>query len=150
MGGCQIDNLIELPDERLRCKSYENDGAVIVIRAASISTGAICPYCGKASEKVHSHYTRKLQDLPIQGKKVKPLLDNKKYFCINPECGHKTFAEQFTFFEPKSAWTKRLGKEILRVALTQSSVSASKYLRGSVADVSKSTICNLLKKGRKG
>jgi len=89
-----------------------------------------------------------LQDLPIQGKKVWLHLKNKKYFCVNAECGQKTFAEQFEFYEPNSVRTKRLQEEILIVSLTQSSISASKYLRNSVADVGKSTICDMLKKER--
>ena len=82
----------------------------------------------------------------MQGKKVKILLEQKKYFCKNEGCVNKTFAERFSFFGPKATKTKRLQKEILRVALTQSSIAASRYLRSSVADVGKSTICNLLKK----
>jgi hypothetical protein len=40
-----------------------------------------------------------------------------------------------------------LQEEIMRTAMTQSSVSASRYLRKHVADVGKSTICNMIKKG---
>jgi transposase len=140
--------MVLLPDERLRYISHKNEKSVIMICVESVDREAICPYCGEVSDKVHSHYTRKLQDLPIQGKKVKLLIDNKKYFCNNRDCCHKTFAESFSFFEPKATKTKRLQEEILRVSLRQSSLSAEKYLRGSVADVGKSTICNLLKKTR--
>ena len=144
-----MQDIVILPDENLRYISHEIDGSTIMIRVEAIAQQAICPYCGKTSDKVHSRYVRKLSDLPIQGKKVKLLLNNRKYFCINEGCTHKTFAEQFSFFEPKSTKTKRLWEEILRVSLTQSSLSASKYLRSSVAEVGKSTICNLLKKGLK-
>ena len=73
---------------------------------------------------------------------------NKKFFCKNKDCEHKTFAETFSFFESKATKTNRLQDEILRVSLAQSSLSAERYLRNSVADVGKSTICNLLKKTR--
>jgi len=84
--------------------------------------------------------------LPIQGKKVKLLIENNKYFCTNEKCNHKTFAEVFDFYEPNATKTNRLQEEITRVSLTQSSVSAAKYLQNSIADVGKSTICNMLKK----
>ena len=142
-----MNKIVVLPDKNLRCISHESDEKTITIHVQSIRKRMKCPYCGKISNKVHSRYTRKLQDLPIQGKKVKLLLNNKKYFCTNADCGRKTFAEQFDFFEPDATKTKRLQEEILRVSLTQSSLSAVKYLRGSVADVGKSTICNMLKKG---
>ena len=143
-----MKSIIELPDRRLQYTSVEIDGATLKIYLKTKSRHAECPYCGEIADKVHSHYVRVLQDLPIQGKKVKLLIDNKKYFCFNKDCKHKTFAETFTFFEPKATKTNRLQEEILRVSLTQSSLSAEKYLQNSVADVGKSTICNLLKETR--
>jgi len=141
--------IITFPDERLRYVSHEEEGPTLRIYVESVSLEAECPHCGKASKKVHSRYLRKLQDLPIQGKKVRLVIDNKKYFCNNKECGYKTFAEPFLFFAPKATKTKRLQEEILRVSLTQSSVSAATYLKRGVADVGKSTICNLIKKTRR-
>jgi transposase len=122
-------------------------GNEIYINAESTREETRCPYCGKKSKNVHSCVNRTLKDLPIQGMKVKLRLRSKKYFCKNPKCEKTTFAERFSFFEPKATKTNRLQDEILRVSLNQSSISASQYLRESVADVGKSTICNLLKKG---
>ena len=143
-----MDELMLMLDVNLRYISHESNETTIMIHVQSMRTQAKCPYCGEISDKVHSHYVRKLQDLPIQGKKVKLEIDNKKYFCDNEACEHGTFAESFSFFEPKATKTKRLQEEILRVSLSQSSLSATKYLRNSIADVGKSTICNLLKKTR--
>ena len=143
-----MDELIKLLDKNLEYDGHELQDECVVIHVSSTRVDAICPYCGMASRQVHSCMTRTLKDLPIQGKKVKILLRQKKYFCKNGTCNRRTFAERFEFFEPRAAVTKRLESEIMRVSLTQSSVAASRYLRSSVADVSKSTICNLLKKGR--
>jgi len=142
-----MEELIRALDENLYYDFYEIQGEELWIYVNSSREKANCPYCGQPSEQVHSRRVRTLKDLPIQGKKVKILLEQKKYFCKNKECAKKTFAERFTFFEPKATKTNRLQKEILQVALTQSSVAASRYLRSSVAAVGKSTICNLLKKG---
>ena len=143
-----MNEIVSLPDERLCYVSHENEGTTIKIYVQSIDEQATCPYCREMSSKVHSRYIRVLQDLPIQGNKVKLLIENKKWFCLNKDCPHKTFAESFTFYEPNATKTKRLQEEILRVSLTQSSLSATRYLRASVADVGKSTICNMLKKTR--
>lgn len=133
-------------DSKLGYTYHETECERILIHGQSECESAICPYCGMASDKVHSQYERKFQDLPIQGRKVVFLLKRRKFFCQNTECTHKTFAERFEFFEGVARKTKRLQLEILRVSLTQSSISASEYLRNNVADVGKSTICNLLKK----
>lgn len=142
-----MEELIRLLDENLHYEGHEIQGEKILIRVRSMREVATCPYCSQKSGQIHSRKVRTLKDLPIQGKKVKLLLNQKKYFCKNKMCTKSTFAERFGFFAPKATKTNRLQKEILRVALTQSSVAASQYLRSSVADVGKSTICNLLKKG---
>ena len=133
-------------DENLKYMSHAILGNSIKIYVKSRRKKARCPYCGEESIKAHSQNQRKFQDLPIQGKKVIIELERRKYFCLNGECEYKTFAEAFDFYAPMSRKTKRLYDEILQVSLTQSSLSAAKYLKRSVADVGKSTICNMLKK----
>lgn len=147
-----MNDIIKMLDENLAYMRHEISGNTITIYAESKREAAKCPDCGEESTKVHSQKARKIQDLPIAGKKVNIMLARRKIFCEKSECRQRTFTETFEFMAAKSRKTKRLQEEILRVALTQSSVSASKYLRGSVADVGKSTICNMLKKrgGNKG
>jgi transposase len=140
-----METQLILPDNNLQYLSSELLGDTIEVKVASKRTTAICPFCGTPSTNVHSHYTRILQDLPIGGKKVKLLLHNVKYRCLNKDCTHTTFAEAFDFYDPKATVTKRLKAEIIRIARTQDSVSAANYLRENVAIVGKSTICTLLK-----
>jgi len=142
-----MEEIVKLLDTALQYVRHEVVGKEINIYVKSEKLESECPYCGEASIKVHSRKNRVVKDLPIQGRKVKLHLERRKYFCKNPECSHTTFSERFNFCEPRATTTNRLQEEILRVSLTQSSVAASKYLRKSVADVGKSTICNLLKKG---
>ncbi|MFJ5768874.1 transposase family protein [Psychrobacillus sp. NPDC093180] len=106
----------------------------------------VCPFCQSVSSRVHSHYNRIFQDLPIQDKKVIITLSNRKMFCDNPSCDRTTFAETFSFIDNKAKKTQRLKETILEVSLTQSSVSASCYLSKHVVDLKKSTICNYQKK----
>ena len=141
-----MESIITLPDERLRYIYHSTHSKKVEMHVESTSIEATCPYCKTVSQKVHSKYIRKLWDLPIQGKKTLLHLHNKKYFCANKSCGHKTFAEQFAFYEPNAVRTNRLHDEILRISITQSSVSAAKYLRESVTEVGKSTICEMVKK----
>ena len=144
-----MEELIKLLDGKLQYISHEIEGNEFKIYVKSEKNETAWPYCGKTFGKVHSRKKRIVKDLPIQSRKVTLYLENRKYFCKNSECSHITFSERFIFCEPRATKTNRLQAEILRVSLTQSSVAASKYLRRSVADVGKSTICNLLKKGHK-
>lgn len=80
------------------------------------------------------------------GMKSRIIIQDRKMFCINPECSHTTFAETFSFIRPKAKKSSRLLDKIVDVSLNVSSVNAADILRDGIVDVGKSTICNLLKK----
>lgn len=141
-----MDEMIKLLDANLQYVIHKIIGNTIFINVVSNRKVVICPYCGSPSLKVHSHYERSFQDLPIQGKKVRVILNNRKMFCNNPNCNHTTFAESFDFLKFKAKKTKRLENEIINISMNVSSLTATDLLKYSVADVGKSTICNLLKK----
>lgn len=141
-----MDEFIKLLDPGLDYISHEILDDTIIIRVASNKTELGCPYCGHRSSKKHSTYERSFQDLPIMGKKSKIIIQNRKMFCLNPECKHTTFAETFDFIKPKAKKSNRLLDKIIDVSLNVSSVNASDILKNGIADVGKSTICNLVKK----
>ena len=85
-------------------------------------------------------------DLPIQGKKVVLLVSTRKFFCDNDACCKRTFSERHTFVDANGKRTKRLEKNILFTSSQLSSINASKVLKNSNVDISKSSICVLLKK----
>jgi len=137
---------------KLLCKDFEyirheTKGDLIYIYVKSNRDECECPYCETPSKKVHSRYERRFRDLPVQGKKAEIVLENKKYFCNNEGCSHKTFAETFDCLPHKGKRSKRLTDAIMDISLNVSSVTAARLLRNGMADVGKSTICNLLKKG---
>lgn len=133
-------------DPALNYLTHEIREHKIIITVESSRYEIQCPYCGKASSRVHSVYKRSFQDLPLQDNQVIIMLNNKKFFCDNPECNHKTFAERFDFITSKSRKTKRIIEKILKISTAVSSVSASQILKEDMTIVSKSTICTLLKK----
>jgi transposase len=110
-----MEELVYLLREELRYIGHTMGDGSIIIYVEPSRKQARCPYCGAESGKAHSRYERKLQDLPIQGRKVTIYLTNRKYFCINEACEHRTFAGQFSFYEPKATKTKRLQEEIKRI-----------------------------------
>ena len=142
----KLDALIKLLDENLEYISHEIIEDTIYIHIKSNKIVACCPHRNTPSERIHSHYTRSFQDLPISGKKTVLILNNRKFFCDNEDCNRKTFAEKFDFIEHKAKKTKRLEAEIINLSKNMSLISASKLLGKSVATVSKSTVCNIFKK----
>lgn len=141
-----MEELIQLLDKHLVYDSHELMDNKLAIHVSSNRITATCPYCGQPSSKVHSLYMKDFQDLPIQENKVIIYLLNQKFFCVNPACTYKTFSERFDCISDKAKKTKRLEQEILAIAIHCSSMTASKMLKRSTVDISKSTICNLLHK----
>jgi transposase len=69
-------------------------GARVVIEARPVSDAACCPGCGEHAERVHSRYVRRIDDAAIAGRPVVIKLRVRRFFCANPGCGRRTFAEQ--------------------------------------------------------
>jgi len=141
-----MDELVKTVDPYFEYIRHETNNGVMRIYVRSTRCAALCSYCGTESDKVHSLYYRKFRDLPIQDKKVEIIIDNRKYFCLNPKCRHKTFAESFDCLPRMGRRSQRLTKTIVNTATNLSSITASKTLKHGTADVGKSTICRLLKK----
>jgi transposase len=142
-----MDDLVKLLCKDFKYVAHKIDGDKLYIDVKSRRREAQCPYCGRTSRNVHSRYERRFRDLPMQGKKVEIVLDNRKYFCKNPKCDHKTFAESFDCLPHKGKRSRRLTEAIIELSLNVSSITAAATLKKGTADVGKSTICNLLKKG---
>lgn len=68
-------------------------------------------------------------------------MQNRVFWCDNPECSKTRFAERFACLKPYARKTDRLWDKIMDIALNTSSVEASATLRDGIADVSKSSIC---------
>jgi len=68
-------------------------GLLLVTARARAGTAA-CPACGTASSRVHSRYSRRLADAAIGSRRVEICLAVRRFFCPDPGCGRKIFAEQ--------------------------------------------------------
>ena len=139
-----MDNFMKDLDRNLDYLGHKIDGSQIIIYAASNRTACLCPYCGVPSHRIHSYYTKCFQDLPFLGKKTKIVLKNRKLYCSNPDCRYTTFAERFDFLAQHGRKTNRLINKIIEMSLFMNSVQISRLLKNSIADVEKSTVCNLI------
>ncbi|MFI6475970.1 ISL3 family transposase [Streptomyces sp. NPDC050516] len=69
-------------------------GKSVRITAICTAPAACCPGCDTVSARVHSHYGRRLADTAVAGQETAIDLEVRRFFCDNPDCAKKTFAEQ--------------------------------------------------------
>ena len=82
---------------------------VVTISVRAASPTASCPCCGNVCQRVHSHYTRTLRDLPASGRRVHLLMQVRRFFCEEDTCVRKIFAERFPALTlPRAKFTLRL------------------------------------------
>ena len=88
------------------------DGVTVVL-AQSQTTRSSCPECGHLSSRVHSRYQRKLADLPWSGRIVRLVVQVRRFFCKQPSCPRKTFAEAIPTVAARYARRTTRLKEVL-------------------------------------
>lgn len=143
-----LEELIKDLDNGLIVKEINREGKVIYIICEKKEKDCKCPYCDEISESVHSKYIRNLKDLPIQNNEVKLGLIVKKFFCTNPKCHHKTFAQRFDFVERKAVRTNRLNEYINNIGLRDNSMDAVRNLKDIGVNVSNNTVLRIVKKNK--
>jgi hypothetical protein len=87
---------------------YEADKAIVTVRA---SNGfGLCPSCGTVSRRVHSHYRRRVTDLPLSGRIVQLVVIARRFRCDAVLCGRQIFTERFPegVLAPSARRTTRL------------------------------------------
>ena len=101
----------------------------------------VCPYCGHVSRSVHSRYHRTIADLSILGHPVIITFEARKFFCHNPDCRKKTFAEQpgDEVFRYRRR-TRRCEMAVTQHGLKCSSESARKLLSATGVPLSGDTV----------
>lgn len=129
-----------LPSSILLEQVDHTDATYRLFARCSLPLGE-CPYCGTKSDRVHSRYTRTISDLSILGHRVLITFEARKFFCDNPECHKKTFAEQpgDEIFRYRRR-TRRCEMLITQNGLKCSSESARKLLYAAGIHISGDTI----------
>ncbi len=84
---------LPLPQGLCLTEIYQ-EGTCLFIKVLSERGSARCPLCTQESDSVHSHYQRRLKDIPCGGQAVCLHLMVRKFFCHNPACQRKIFTER--------------------------------------------------------
>ncbi len=92
-------------------------GRIVIVARPSLPIST-CPNCHTPSSRVHSRYERRLADLPWQGRPVAIRLWVRRFFCVEPGCPRRTFAERLPgIARPSARRGERLADVQRQVAL---------------------------------
>lgn len=80
----------------LEVKKVEESELEIRVWATGRQDVGCCPRCGKITDKIHSHRSAPIRDLPLYGKKTILILTKRRFRCPN---GCRPFAEEFGCLE---------------------------------------------------
>ena len=87
------------------CLDVEN----LTVHLATTAPTAACPLCGHDTPRVHSRYTRRLDDLPCLGRCVRLQVAVRRFACPQPDCPRRIFTERLPgFAAPWARTTDRL------------------------------------------
>ena len=136
-----------LPDQTsLHLQQIETEGTVIMMLVRTTPSEARCPFCDVFSTKVHSHYTRQLADLPWMGYAVRLKLSLRRFFCQNPACQRKIFAERLPHVvAPYARRTLRLHDLLTLIGFTAGGEAGRKVVEGMHLLISPDTLLRLIR-----
>ena len=63
---------------------------VLCVSLLSTQPSSPCPFCGTAATRIHSHYQRRLTDLPSTGQPVRFQLSVRKFSAMSPLAHEKS------------------------------------------------------------
>jgi len=119
----------------------------ITIIAASRAATAACPGCGQPSQRVHSTYGRRLQDLPWQGHAVELRVRARRFRCVEAACARQTFAELLPGTALRRAKrTCRLGDLQRHIALATGGEGGARLAQRLAMPTSPDTLLRLVSK----
>lgn len=120
-----------LPDpSQLHLLSLYAEADGIVLTACTSADQAHCPVCERPSRRVHSRYTRLVQDLPWLGLPVRVRLQTRRFFCDYADCERQIFTERLPgVVTPYARRTDRLSEWVTHVAFALGGEAGARLLR---------------------
>jgi transposase len=120
-----------------------------VVQVGLVSEAATCPCpsCGRSSGRIHSHYTRTLQDVPAHGRVIQLCIALRRFFCDFAECPQRTFAEQAPELMALGARkTCRLGVALREIGMVAGGEAGARLARRLSMPVSPATLLRLIRR----
>lgn len=98
--------------------------------------------CHKISDRSHSRYCRRVNDLPYSNLSVQLQILVRKWFCDNSKCASRVFTERLSWLKPYQRRTARLEQVIEKITLSTNCLTAEKVCKALHIRVSHDTGSN--------
>ena len=119
----------ELAVDGFAVEAPASGASLIIIRAHTTRVAVACPVCGTLARRVHSRYTRTLQDLPWHGVAVRLELRTRRFACALPGCQRRVFTERLPqTAAPSARRTRRLAGLFDAVVLAVGGAAGARLL----------------------
>ncbi|MGN6370707.1 MAG: ISL3 family transposase [Phycisphaerae bacterium] len=119
----------------------------ITLVVATTQKASICPVCRQPSSRIHSHYSRRLADLPWMGTPVGIELHVRRLFCDSPDCQRRIFTERLPAVTASYARkTSRLNAALSILALALGGEHASRVAEKIAIATSPDTLLRLIRR----
>lgn len=140
-------DISQLAPAGLSVDGVEDGGLDLIVHAHPTSTVGRCPDCRTWSARVHSRYLRKLNDLPICGRRVQVVVRTRRFFCDASSCRRCTFAERLDHtVAPKARRTGRLDEVVFCLAIALGGRPAAALAKRIEIKVSNDTLLRAVRR----
>src|SRR5271168_1129362 len=108
----------------------------------------LCPSCGTVSRRVHSHYRRRVTDLPLSGRSVQLVVIARRFRCDAVLCGRQIFTERFAdgVLAPSARRTMRLDCIVHHLGLALGGRPAAGFAQRLRLPVSNDTLLRVVRR----
>lgn len=133
------------PSLHLENYAIDTSAHQLVLSVSSSQVSGRCPLCARSSQRIHSHYTRGLADLPFGDFELTLVLRVCKFFCDNPNCNRRIFTEQVS--EIAAPWgrkTVRLVRNLQAIGLALGGAAGARFCSQLGYSACRSTLLNHL------
>jgi transposase len=123
----------------------------LTVHLAITTPNATCPVCGSDARRIHSRYTRRLADLPCFGRAVRLRVTVRRFFCPQPRCSRRIFAERLLgFAEPHARSTPRLRRAHESIGYALGGEAGARLTVGLAMATSPDTLLRCVKRVARG
>jgi len=130
----------------LLLEEITREGQTLFLTVRSSKKAMACPDCAKVAAKVHSRYPRTLADVSLMDYAVRLRVQVRRFFCSNPACARKTFAELLADLAVAHARrTNRQASRLRAIAKELGGRPAARESENVLMPVSRHTLLRLLR-----